>query len=98
MRKIEKEMNHAINNGLDWHKDNTEVITVGGFRSYLSGVYLHGHHIANVYCNMAGDRKVAVNAATLRHWPTRTTMSRLRALGADVCIRKGVAHLNGQPL
>lgn len=98
MRKIEKEMNRAIDGGLDWHKANTEVITVGGFRSYLSGVYLHGHHIANVYCNMAGDRKVTPNVNTLSAWPTRTTMSRLRALGVDVCTRKGVVHLDGKPL
>lgn len=98
MRLIEKEMNHAVDNGLDWRKDNTEVVTVAGFRSCMSGVYLHGHHIANVYCNMAGERLVTVNADTLGAWPTRTTMSRLRALGVDVCTRKGVVHLDGKPL
>lgn len=98
MRQIEREMIRAIDGGLDWHKDNTEVAVLGGFRSYLASVYLHGHHIANVYCNMAGDRNVSANANTLKAWPTRTTMSRLRALGIDVCTRKGVVHLNGEPL
>lgn len=101
MRKIEKEMNRAIDGGFDWAKDNTQVITVGALtthRSYLSGVYLHGHHIANVYSNMAGDRRVTPNVNTLSAWPTRTTMSRLRALGVDVCTRKGVVHLDGKPL
>ena len=98
MRLIEKEMNRAVDNGLDWAKDNTQVITVAGFRSYASGVYLHGNHIANVFCNMAGDRVVTPNCDTLRDYPTRTTMSRLRALGVDVCTRKGVVHLDGKPL
>lgn len=98
MRLIEKEMNRAIDGGLDWSKDNTAVVVEGMFRAYVAEVYLHGHHIANVYCNMAGDRRVAVNATTLKHWPTRTTMSRLRALGVDVCTRKGVVHLDGKPL
>jgi hypothetical protein len=39
---------------------------------------------------------VQVDTATLLEWPTRTTMSRLRALGADVCTRKGVVMLDGE--
>lgn len=98
MRLIEKEMNHAVDNGLDWAKDNTLVVSTASFRAYWSGVYLHGNHIADVYWNMAGDRKVEVDTDTLRDYPTRTTMSRLRALGVDVCTRKGVVHLDGKPL
>lgn len=97
MRLIEKEMNRAVDNGLDWHKDNTEVITVKGFNVQLSGVYLHGNHIANVSVGPFGH-KVTPNCDTLRDYPTRTTMSRLRALGVDVCTRKGVVHLDGKPL
>ena len=103
MRKIEEEMNHAVDNGLDWRKDNTEVVTVKGFNVQLhgyvqlSGVYLHGNHIANVTVGPFGH-KVTPNCDILREWPTRTTMSRLRALGVDVCTRKGVVHLDGKPL
>ena len=89
MRLIEKEMLSAINNGRNWSKDNTRVTPVestGG-----ADVFLHGHHIATVQRN--GLALVMVN--TLRNWPTRTTMSRLRALGVDVCTRKGQVLLNG---
>ena len=92
MRLIEREMNAAINGGRDWSKDNTKVSqarSTGG-----CDVFLHGHHIASVQSN--GLTLVMVN--TLRNWPTRTTMSRLRALGVDVCTRKGVVLLNGQPI
>ena len=91
MRLIEKEMNAAINAGRDWSKDNTRVIptSVG-----VSRVLLHGHEIAQV----SRHGSVVVNASTLRAWPTRTTMSRLRALGVDVCTRKGEVMLNGEAI
>jgi hypothetical protein len=92
MRLIEKEMLSAINNGRNWSKANTAVEfaeSTGG-----SDVFLHGHHIATVQRN--GLALVMVN--TLRNWPTRTTMSRLRALGVDVCTRKGEVMLNGAAL
>jgi len=92
MRLIEKEMLSAVHNGYGWKKDNTEVSqarSTGG-----CDVFLHGHHIATVQSN--GLALVMVN--TLRNWPTRTTMSRLRALGVDVCTRKGVVLLNGEPI
>jgi hypothetical protein len=92
MRLIEKEMLSAIKQGRSWSKDNTAVSfaeSTGG-----SDVFLHGHHIATVQRN--GLALVMVN--TLRAWPTRTTMSRLRALGVDVCTRKGEVLLNGEAL
>jgi hypothetical protein len=92
MRLIEKEMLSAINNGRNWSKANTAVEfaeSTGG-----ADVFLHGHHIATVQRD--GLALVIVN--TLRQWPTRTTMSRLRALGVDVCTRKGVVLLNDQPI
>jgi hypothetical protein len=92
MRVIETEMLEAIKHGKDWSKDNTRVESVqstGG-----ADVFLHGHHIATVQRD--GLALVIVN--TLRQWPTRTTMSRLRALGVDVCTRKGVVLLNDQPI
>jgi hypothetical protein len=92
MRLIEKEMLSAIKQGRNWSKDNTRVEPIrstGG-----ADVFLHGHHIAIV--DKLGNVGVMVN--TLRAWPTRTTMSRLRALGVDVCTRKGEVLLAGNPI
>ena len=98
MRLIETEMNEAIKHGRDWAKDNTRVEVDAGYRTYFADVYLHGHHIAEVWCRMGCDDVVKVSVDTLRNWPTRTTMSRLRALGVDVCTRKGEILLNGEPI
>lgn len=95
MRKIEKEMLAAIAHGKDWGKANTEVVTVKGFNMHLSGVYLHNNHIANVTVGAKRGYKVTPNVDTLRDYPTRTTMSRLRALGVDVCTRRGEVLLDG---
>ena len=98
MRVIEKEMLEAIKHGRDWSKDNTYVVVDAGYRSYFVDVFLHGNHIAEVLCRMGCDDRIHVNRTTLRNWPTRTTLSRLRALGVDVCTRKGEVMLNGEPL
>jgi hypothetical protein len=92
MRVIEEEMLSAIESASNWSKDNTAVEFVestGG-----SDVFLHGHHIATV--DWRGN--VIIMTSTLRQWPTRTTMSRLRALGVDVCTRKGEVLLNGREI
>ena len=97
MRVIEKEMLAAINGGRDWSKDNTRVEAHrGAYRSYDVDVFLHGNHIAEVLCRMGCDDIVHVNRDTLRKWPTRTTMSRLRALGVDVYTRKGNVILDNE--
>ena len=98
MRLIEKEMLAAINGGRDWSKDNTRVEIVPRYRAYRAEIYLHGNHIADVFNDMAGTSVVNPNVATLCQYPTRTTMSRLRALGVDVCTRKGEVMLDGKPL
>jgi len=90
MRKIELMMNRAIQNSENWNCANTMVTS---HNNGMSEVFLHGHHIARVW--RFGD-EVQVNTETLINWPTRTTMSRLRALGADVCTRKGVVMLDGE--
>ena len=91
MRLIEEQMNQAILNKTDWHKDNTEVIYDRSVdQSY---VYLHGHNIAT-YDHFYP--KVETNLKTLRNWPTRTTKSRLRALDVDVYTRKGITYVNGK--
>ena len=90
MRKIEKQMNNAIARGESWAGGNTQVVTlVNG----VSEVFLHGHHIAQCY-----GTETEVDIKTLLNWPTRTTMSRLRALGVDVCTRRGDIYLNGEKL
>lgn len=94
MRKIEQQMVDAIEAGESWSKDNTAV-----FHNDLTGlikVYLHGHHIATRSVLSTGSRLWSINYDTLREWPTRTTMSRLRALGFDVYTRKGVVYHAGQ--
>ena len=98
MRVIEKEMLEAIKHGRDWSKDNTRTEVDAGYRSYFVDVYLHGNHIAEVICRVGCDDVVKPNVATLLDYPTRTTMSRLRALGVDVCTRRGQVMLDGLPL
>jgi hypothetical protein len=76
MRKIEQQMCLAAGQHRKWKSGNTEVYPAdGGF----SEVYLHGNHIATVNTS---NGSVMPNLATLAKWPTRTTKSRLRALGA----------------
>ena len=88
MRKIEQQMNDAIQNRRFWCKDNTMVHSDGM-------VYLHGNHIATV---TPDSGEIKVNLYTLRRWPSMTTRSRLRALGADLVSIKGVLHLNGKSI
>ena len=56
-------------------------------------VYLHGNHIATVT-----QGSVRVNIDTLRKYPTVTTKSRLRALGVNVCTKKGITYLYGEAI
>ena len=98
MRQIETDMLEAIKFGQDWKKDNTRVDIYSSYRSYFADVYLHGNHIAEIICRMGWPDVVKPNIETLLDYPTRTTMSRLRALGVDVCTRKGEVLLDGLPL
>lgn len=90
MRKIEREMLAAIESGTNFTKDNTRV----EITDTCAEVYLHGNHIATV----SRFGTVDVNTNTLLDYPTRTTLSRLRALGVNVSIRKGEVYLNGELL
>jgi len=97
MRKIEQAMLRAVVGMQNWHASNTSVSITPGSRSDHSTplrgeVFLHGNHIASMHY---GTGKLIVNAATLARWPTPTTKSRLRALGANVTTRKGVTYLDG---
>ena len=69
MRKIEKQMNAAVNNRTSWSNSNTRVDRMGN----RSEVYLHNNHIATVYDN--GDLQLSSAG-----WETVTTKSRLNAL------------------
>jgi hypothetical protein len=92
MRKVEKAMLQAINECRTWHGSNTSVSSIDDVNC---AVYLHGNHIADVNSRTGF---VMVNTYTLRQWPTVTTKSRLRALGANVQTKNHVTLLNGRPL
>ena len=68
MRKIEQQMNTAINREIDWKLDNTEVVNIDG----VSYVYLFGNKIAEV-----GDTWMRLFDGGHQ---TATTKSRLNAL------------------
>ena len=68
MRKIETQMNNAINQEIDWKKDNTEVINIEG----VSFVYLYSNLIA-----MVADTWLELFDAG---YQTATTKSRLNAI------------------
>lgn len=94
MRKIEQQMLNAIESKRNWSLDNTLVhIENGGGNPFglRAEIYLHGNHIADYWYN---DKQLDVDTRTLIDWNTRTTKSRLRALGAKVATRKGIIYLN----
>jgi hypothetical protein len=92
MRKIEQQMLDAIQNRATWRMDNTSISPIDDVNS---AVYLHGNHIADVNSRTG---LVMVNKETLMRWPTPTTKSRLRALGAHVFTHKGVTYLNHESI
>lgn len=93
MRKIEQQMIQAIRDGRTWHKDNTTVTC----RAPCWDVFLHGNHICEVV-RLHDESLYNVNLDTFRNWPTRTTVSRLRALSIDAAIRKGKPTINGKEI
>ena len=70
MRKIEREMNAAISNNVNWQKDNTTVTFDA--ETGESKVYLFGNHIADV-----GDNYIRLFDGDHQ---TNTTKSRLNAI------------------
>ena len=73
MRKIESQMNAAIQGNANWSKANTSVTTQDG----VSEVRLHGNLIAKV-----GDDFVTVFDGG---WQSTTTKSRLNAIINEFC-------------
>ncbi len=94
MRKIEEQMLEAIRHKENWSHANTAVsIFSEGKTTYEACVLLHGHIIAVVdYLN---DDRVHINLVTLAEYPTRTTMSRLRALNCDVKTEAFITYVWG---
>ena len=86
-RKIEREMNAAISNNLNWSKDNTRVEFDP--ETGESKVYLHGNHIADV-----GENYVRLFDGG---WQSNTTKSRINAiLGEHGIAGEGVFQKNYQ--
>ena len=93
MRKIEQEMIQAVRDGENWTKGNTEVYN----ESYGICVFLENNLIG--YIPATEGRKIgkfAADTETFRRFPTRTTASRLRALGVDARIVGGRATIDGK--
>ena len=88
MRKIEIEMNRAIQNNIDWQKDNTSVHFDP--ETGVSIVRLHGSKIAEVTDN---DMTIFDGG-----YQSKTTKSRLNALITEFCnaVTDGVFQKNYQ--
>ena len=88
--KIETRIVNALRDNAPFKSAHDEV------RATATGVayYLHGHLVAS----KTHGKPLEPYAPTFRAWPTALTASRLRALGFDAKIRKGVPHLDGEPL
>jgi len=83
MRKIETQMNAAIQANKDFKSGNTQVITIEG----VSFIYLHGNQIATV----DEDSMTIYDGG----WQSTTTKSRLNALCNEFCITgEGVFQKN----
>lgn len=97
MRKIEQQLIAAIRNWKDFKLDNT-IFRVTNDEN-LGHVYLHGNLIAIIY--KQGRAVLPFNDTTQR-WDTRTTRSRMRALGCTMDRREPglwtVASLGTDPI
>tara|TARA_Y100000004_G_scaffold28532_1_gene29297 strand:+ start:404 stop:751 length:348 start_codon:yes stop_codon:yes gene_type:complete len=76
MRKIEQQMNAAIQRNINWQSGNTAVTF--DEESGISTVYLHGNKIAEV-----SDTDMTIFDGG---WQSVTTKSRLNALCSEFCI------------
>lgn len=84
MRKIEQQMLSAIINKRNFKSGNTrveyfpEIVKPVFAQIEMAKVYLHNNHIATFAYFRS---EVYINDVTLMEYPSRTTFSRLRALG-----------------
>jgi len=95
MRKIEMQMLNAINECKPFNSSNTTVLIHASYpaSSKTIEVLLHGNSIALI---SGEDNFLTVNQKTLSLYPTNTTKSRLRALGANVYTKNHKTYLNDQ--
>lgn len=92
MRQIEKTLIEAVRNRKTWKQANTRTWQSD---KDTTAIFLHENPIA-LY---AHDQKTLyVQLDTLARWKTRTTCSRLRALGVPVNIKNNQPLIDGQPL
>ena len=91
MRKIEEAMCAAIKMRRNWRCDNTEVRIIENnyLKCYTIEVYLYGNHIYKKHSS-------GTAMFTLADWPTNTTISRLRALGLNICRRDNKPLYKGE--
>jgi len=90
MRKIEQMMLIGVYSKANFSLGNTTVHYNDA--TNMSCIRLHGNLIAT-YCHDL--EKVNPSLGMFRDWPTRTTASRLRALGVDASIRNFEATIDG---
>ena len=86
MRKIEKKLNQAIAQGKPFKLENTRL----DWENNTGYVFLHNNLLAVISRGEAYPIP-----ATFSAWPTRTTASRLRALGICATIRQGQPYIDG---
>jgi len=97
-RKIEVFMCDAVFSMRDWREGNTsvEIGTNEATRTPCARVYLHGNHIATLTQVRHDALELTVMRDMLARYPTTTTQSRLRALGANVYQKAHVVYLNDE--
>ena len=103
MRKIEAQMIEAIRSKQDWKSYKNakgypamEVVHVREHGINYADIYLHANLIATATPDTWDARPCAnPNRAMFSEYPTRTTRSRLRALGVNASIKNGAAHIDG---
>lgn len=98
MRKIESLMCNAVTQRIPWQLNNTTVTATKENDPYHQfhvstyvTIYLHGSRIA--YQDPYQPHELRIDHATLKKYPTRTTLSRLRALGFDLHVLKGKLYV-----
>jgi len=91
MRTIETKMLEAIINKTDWQLDNTSVKY--NAETDTSRVHLFYNHICSYHHRK--DNAPRANKTVFAKYPTRTTVSRLRALGIDARIKNKQPTING---
>lgn len=89
MRKVEEEMLYAVRNRQSMGNGSTTVryipnendFEIDPSKEARSEILLHGNLIATYWYNTS---ELEVNMTVYKSYPTNTTKSRLKALGADI--------------